>query len=71
MTDILTSIGSFYAFILSRVPGVRLSVVARSNYEPVKENGIIMKSDNHGEHVVRPYKGAFTSVNLLARNQSF
>ncbi|CAM1504894.1 Fc.00g024850.m01.CDS01 [Cosmosporella sp. VM-42] len=52
----LGAIGSFYAFILSRVPRVRLSVVARSNYEPVKENGLIMNSENHGEHVVHPYK---------------
>lgn len=55
------SIGSFYAFILSRAPGVRLSVLARSNYGPVKENGIIMNSHNHGDHVVRPYKGQSTS----------
>lgn len=52
----LGAIGSFYAFILSRAPGVRLSVLARSNYGPVKENGIIMNSHNHGDHVIKPYK---------------
>ena len=31
-------IGSFYAFILSRTPRVRLTVVARSNYEAVKKD---------------------------------
>lgn len=32
------SIGSFYAFILSRSDRVRLTVVARSNYEAIKSN---------------------------------
>lgn len=31
-------IGSFYAFILSRSDRVRLTVVARSNYEAVRAN---------------------------------
>ncbi|KXH51150.1 2-dehydropantoate 2-reductase [Colletotrichum nymphaeae SA-01] len=52
----LGAIGSFYAFILSRVPRVRLTVVARSNYNAVKENGIAIASENHGEHNVRPYR---------------
>lgn len=37
LKDSNDSIGSFYAFILSRNPNVRLSVVARSNYEAVKD----------------------------------
>ncbi|POR31155.1 2-dehydropantoate 2-reductase [Tolypocladium paradoxum] len=53
----LGAIGSFYAFILSRSPRVRLSVIARSNYEPVKAHGIVMNSENHGQHVVRPFRG--------------
>ncbi|KAF9880053.1 2-dehydropantoate 2-reductase [Colletotrichum karsti] len=52
----LGAIGSFYAFVLSRVSNVRLTVVARSNYDAVKQNGIILKSENHGEHTIRPYK---------------
>ncbi|KAK1489349.1 2-dehydropantoate 2-reductase [Colletotrichum cuscutae] len=52
----LGAIGSFYAFILSRVPRVRLTVVARSNYNAVKENGIVIASENHGEHNVCPYR---------------
>ncbi|KAJ5384121.1 Ketopantoate reductase ApbA/PanE [Penicillium concentricum] len=36
----LGAIGSFYAFVLSRSNRVRLSVVARSNYEAVKANVI-------------------------------
>jgi hypothetical protein len=32
------SIGSFYAFILHRVDRVRLTVVARSNYDAVVKN---------------------------------
>ena len=51
------SIGGFYAFVLSRNPNVRLTVVARSNYAAVSEHGIVMNSENHGEHTVRPYKG--------------
>jgi len=34
----LGAIGSFYAFILSRNDDVVLDVVARSNYEAVKQN---------------------------------
>ncbi|RAO73820.1 uncharacterized protein BHQ10_009832 [Talaromyces amestolkiae] len=52
----LGAIGSFYAFILSRNPNVRLSVVARSNYDAVKANGLIMDSQNHGKHTVIPEK---------------
>lgn len=33
-----SSIGSFYAFILSRSDRVRLTVLARSNYESVKKD---------------------------------
>jgi ketopantoate reductase len=51
------SIGSFYAFILSRNENVRLSVVARSNYEAVKANGFKIVSENHGEHTVKPFQG--------------
>jgi len=34
----LGAIGSFYAFILSRNDNVVLDVVARSNYDAVKQN---------------------------------
>jgi 2-dehydropantoate 2-reductase len=50
------SIGSFYAFILSRSKRVRLTVVARSNYDAVRKNGLHIKSANHGEHIVQPVK---------------
>ncbi|PQE04638.1 2-dehydropantoate 2-reductase protein [Rutstroemia sp. NJR-2017a BBW] len=50
----LGAIGSIYAFILSRCPNVRLTVVARSNYEAVKKNGMKIISQNHGEHVFHP-----------------
>ncbi|TDZ48435.1 Oxidoreductase [Colletotrichum trifolii] len=52
----LGAIGSFYAFILSRSPAVRLTVVARSNYDAVKANGILLTSENHGKHTVKPYR---------------
>ncbi|PWY74316.1 ketopantoate reductase family protein [Aspergillus heteromorphus CBS 117.55] len=50
----LGAIGSFYAFVLQRSDRVRLTVIARSNYQAVKENGILLKSANHGEHRFHP-----------------
>ncbi|KAL4966106.1 ketopantoate reductase family protein [Aspergillus stella-maris] len=50
----LGAIGSFYAFILSRADRVRLTVVARSNYDAVVKDGIKITSANHGEHSFRP-----------------
>ncbi|GAD99661.1 hypothetical protein PVAR5_8384 [Paecilomyces variotii No. 5] len=50
----LGAIGSFYAFILDRAPNVHLSVIARSNYDVVNQKGLTIKSQNHGEHVLRP-----------------
>ncbi|KAL2840658.1 ketopantoate reductase PanE/ApbA-domain-containing protein [Aspergillus pseudoustus] len=52
----LGAIGSFYAFILNRADGVRLTVVARSNYDAVVENGIQITSANHGQHTFRPHR---------------
>ncbi|KAE8374668.1 hypothetical protein BDV26DRAFT_295798 [Aspergillus bertholletiae] len=51
----LGAIGSFYAFILTRNDRVRLTVVARSNYDAVKENGIFLDSVNHGQNRFRPH----------------
>ncbi|KUM61545.1 hypothetical protein ACN42_g5588 [Penicillium freii] len=52
----LGAIGSFYAFILTRSDRVRLTVVARSNYEAVKANGITINSENHGQHTFHPHR---------------
>ncbi|KAI0857096.1 2-dehydropantoate 2-reductase [Xylaria cubensis] len=52
----LGAIGSFYAFILSRAENVRLTVLARSNYEAVRANGLTISSENHGNHTVRPFQ---------------
>lgn len=51
----LGAIGSFYAFLLSRTPTVQLSVIARSNYDAVRSNGILIQSENHGEHRFHPH----------------
>lgn len=59
------SIGSFYAFILSRNENVRLTVVARSNYDAVAANGIKITSENHGEHLIRPFKGRLWASSFL------
>ncbi|KAK7429406.1 hypothetical protein QQZ08_003998 [Neonectria magnoliae] len=58
----LGAIGSFYTFILSRNEHVRLTVVARSNYDAVKANGIKITSQNHGEHHVYPHKVVKTTA---------
>ncbi|RHZ58918.1 ketopantoate reductase family protein [Aspergillus thermomutatus] len=50
----LGAIGSFYAFILQRSNRVRLTVVARSNYQAVVKNGIYIDSANHGQHRFHP-----------------
>ncbi|CAK4032925.1 2-dehydropantoate 2-reductase [Lecanosticta acicola] len=49
----LGAIGGFYAFILAQNPNVSLSVIARSNYEAVKQNGLQLISQTHGTHQVR------------------
>ncbi|KAI4762777.1 2-dehydropantoate 2-reductase [Aureobasidium sp. EXF-3400] len=46
------AIGGFYAFILGRNKNVSLSVVARSNYQQVKDDGLHIESANHGNHTV-------------------
>ncbi|KAI5242666.1 mandelate racemase/muconate lactonizing enzyme family protein [Aureobasidium subglaciale] len=48
----LGAIGGFYAFVLGRNDNVSLSVVARSNYQQVKEHGLRIESENHGNHKV-------------------
>ncbi|KAF2165336.1 hypothetical protein M409DRAFT_55750 [Zasmidium cellare ATCC 36951] len=50
----LGAIGGFYAFILSKNPNVSLSVIARSNYEAVKQNGLHITSALHGTHTIKP-----------------
>ncbi|KAG2413179.1 hypothetical protein HFD88_002368 [Aspergillus terreus] len=52
----LGAIGSFYAFILQRCPQVRLTVVARSNYDAVKSEGVLIDSANHGQHRFHPHQ---------------
>ncbi|KAK7222677.1 hypothetical protein V2G26_010680 [Clonostachys chloroleuca] len=52
----LGAIGSFYTFILSQSNQVRLTVVARSNYDAVHANGLKISSQNHGEHHVKPHR---------------
>ncbi|KAI1340166.1 2-dehydropantoate 2-reductase [Xylariaceae sp. FL0016] len=63
----LGAIGSFYAFILSRSQNVRLTVVARSNYDAVKSKGIAIHSENHGQHTVQPYKVVKTPAEAEAK----
>ncbi|EME84678.1 uncharacterized protein MYCFIDRAFT_173622 [Pseudocercospora fijiensis CIRAD86] len=46
----LGAIGGFYAFVLGKNDNVSLSVVARSNYDAIKRDGLTIESDNHGKH---------------------
>ncbi|KAH0346376.1 2-dehydropantoate 2-reductase, partial [Aureobasidium melanogenum] len=48
----LGAIGGFYAFVLGRNKNVSLGVVARSNYQQVKSQGLAIESENHGNHKV-------------------
>ncbi|QKX63803.1 uncharacterized protein TRUGW13939_10974 [Talaromyces rugulosus] len=64
----LGAIGSFYAFVLSRNPNVQLTVVARSNYDAVKNNGLVINSANHGKHTVVPHSVIKTPAEA---NQTF
>lgn len=41
--------GAVYAYILSRAPGVRVTVAARSNFKVVKEQGLDIQSEKYGE----------------------
>ncbi|KAL4806633.1 FMN-dependent dehydrogenase-domain-containing protein [Aspergillus unguis] len=59
-------IGSFYAFILNRSERVRLTVVARSNYDAVKANGITIDSANHGKHTFHPHRVVRTPAEVSA-----
>ena len=56
----LGAIGGFYAFILSRNSNVSLSVIARSNYQAVTDNGLHIQSQNHGDHTVK-FDGVYCS----------
>ncbi|PKY08654.1 putative ketopantoate reductase family protein [Aspergillus campestris IBT 28561] len=64
----LGAIGSFYAFILQRCERVRLTVVARSNYEAVKSNGVFVNSANHGQHHFHPYKVVKSPAELTGKS---
>ncbi|CAI7640460.1 unnamed protein product [Penicillium manginii] len=59
----LGAIGSFYAFILSRSDRVRLTVVARSNYDAVKAN-----REPRGPHLSPPSRWAMSSNYSLSSN---
>ncbi|RVX74879.1 hypothetical protein B0A52_01156 [Exophiala mesophila] len=41
---------------MARAKPVRLSVVARSNYDAVKKNGVTISSMNHGRHHFAPFQ---------------
>ncbi|EEB94483.1 hypothetical protein MPER_06695 [Moniliophthora perniciosa FA553] len=46
----LGAIGAVYALALKRSGRVNLSVVARSNFDAVQENGLTFRSDQDGDH---------------------
>jgi ketopantoate reductase len=68
-TDLnIDSIGSFYAYILSKSDNVRLTVVARSNYDAVRSDGLTINSEVYGSHTYRPHKGIISpSTTFVSR----
>ncbi|KAL7006932.1 hypothetical protein EMMF5_003516 [Cystobasidiomycetes sp. EMM_F5] len=44
----LGGVGAVYAYILSKAPGVRVTVCARSNYKIAKEQGLNYESERYG-----------------------
>jgi len=58
----LGAVGTIYAFILQKEGLARVTAVARSNYEVVRDHGMHIKSVKYGEHKGwRPYR-VFGSV---------
>ncbi|KAJ8114480.1 hypothetical protein OPT61_g3650 [Boeremia exigua] len=55
------AVGSTLGWRLAQCPGARLSVVCRSNYEAVKQNGIQVKTKMWGNGVFKPYRVARTT----------
>jgi ketopantoate reductase len=51
-TDESCRIGGFYAYVLGKNEDVSLSVIARSNYDAVKERGLHIDSEIHGKQKV-------------------
>ncbi|USW52534.1 Putative ketopantoate reductase ApbA/PanE, 6-phosphogluconate dehydrogenase-like domain superfamily [Septoria linicola] len=63
----LGAIGGFYAYVLGRNQNVSLSVIARSNHDAVKENGLQIESEIHGSHKVNidhVYRSPSDAVNV-------
>lgn len=54
----MTAVGSTLGWRLAQNPGTRLSVVCRSNYDAVKQNGIQMRTKMWGNGVLKPYRVA-------------
>ncbi|KAL3477297.1 ketopantoate reductase PanE/ApbA-domain-containing protein [Aspergillus californicus] len=67
----LGAIGSFYAFILNRADRVRLTVVARSNFDAVVKDGISIDSKNHGQHTFRPDHVIRTPAEVAGKHFDF
>lgn len=55
------AIGGFYTFVLANSGEVNVSVVGRSNFNAIKENGLKMKSVIFGEKLVKPF-GVFSNT---------
>jgi 2-dehydropantoate 2-reductase len=62
----LGGIGGVYASILSLSKAVNVHVVARSNYESVKEKGFKFVSDKFGNHEIT-FDGGESNPSFFAR----
>jgi len=63
----LGGIGGIYASILSLSKAVNVHVVARSNYESVKEKGFKLVSQKFGDHDIT-FDGGESSFNSSSRS---
>ncbi|CAN6602591.1 hypothetical protein TRVA0_002S01398 [Trichomonascus vanleenenianus] len=67
----LGGVGGVYAYVLQKSNLVNLSVIARSNYAPVKEQGLKFKSTIYGDHVVSPVGTYKTTADIESPDFDF
>jgi 2-dehydropantoate 2-reductase len=62
------AIGAFYASRLAQVPDVQVSVICRSNYKAVANNGFSVTSPKYGSYIFTPYSTFANPKEAVAAN---
>jgi 2-dehydropantoate 2-reductase len=62
------AIGGFYTFVLDNSGEAHVSVVGRSNFQAIKENGLTLKSVIFGDKIVKPF-GVFPNTQEASVNK--